>query len=64
MSNEKVIIDIDKSGGVQVSADGVKGDSCTLLTRDSANALGTVTSDKPTDEMYETPETYSQEQYA
>jgi len=64
MAVEKVIIDIDKTGGVKVTVDGVKGDGCTLLSRDIAKALGEVVSDTPTDEMYEAPETQSQEQYA
>lgn len=63
-SDEKVIIDIGKNGGVTVSVDGVKGEACSLLSRDIVKALGNVESDTPTDEMYETPHTLEQEQYA
>lgn len=63
-SDEKVIIDIDKGGGVKVSVDGVKGDACSLMSKGIVDALGGVVSDTPTDEMYETPQTQEQSQYA
>lgn len=56
MADEKVIIDVDKTGGVTVSVDGVKGDSCSLLSANIVRALGNVKSDTPTEEMYEVPQ--------
>lgn len=55
MSEEKVIIEIDKNGGTTVKVDGVKGDGCSLLSQGIVKALGGVTSDTPTNEMYERP---------
>lgn len=52
---EKVIIDITKDGGTTVSVEGAKGDSCSLLSQGIIAALGTVTSDVPTEEMYQQP---------
>lgn len=53
MAGEKVIIDVTKTGGVTVSVDGVKGESCSLVSRNIVNALGDVKSDTPTEEFYE-----------
>ena len=64
MSKEKVVIEIGKSGGVTVSVDGVKGESCSLLSQGIVKALGGVESDKPTDEMYERPQEQEQTHYA
>lgn len=64
MAKEKVIIDITKGGAVTVSVEGAKGDSCSLLSANIVKALGDVTSDEPTDEMYERPVETAQEVYA
>lgn len=58
--DEVVVIDIDKNGGTKVTVEGVKGDGCSLLSRDIVKALGGVESDTPTDEMYEAPVTDQQ----
>jgi hypothetical protein len=42
-----------KDGSVTVKVEGVKGRSCQDATRKIEEALGKVTSDNPTEEMYE-----------
>lgn len=63
-NTEKVIIDIGKDGGVTVSVDGVKGDSCSLVSQGIVKALGDVVSDTPTAEMNERPAENELTQYA
>ncbi len=65
MGQEKIIVEIDKSGGTTVSVDGVKGDKCSLLSAPLIKALGgDVISDTPTQEMYEVDNSQEQAQYA
>ena len=54
MSKEQVIIDIAPDGAVSVTAQGIKGAACKDATRQIEAALGKVTADKPTDELYQT----------
>lgn len=62
---EKIVITIGKDGGgIKIEAEGFKGEACSLATRDIAKALGTVESDTPTAEMYETPVMQEQEAHA
>lgn len=55
-NTEKVIVKIPKGGGgVTIEVDGVKGEQCSLITKDLERRLGQVVSDTPTEEMYERP---------
>lgn len=51
---EKLKVVIKPTGEVQVSAEGVVGSRCQLVTAGMEAALGAVTSDHPTEEMYQT----------
>lgn len=48
---EELIINVDSDGAVQITVKGVKGKSCKDVTKQIEQALGKVTSDKPTAEM-------------
>ena len=50
---EEVIVKIDKNGNVKVEVKGVKGGSCKSLTAALEAALGAVTADAPTAEMFQ-----------
>lgn len=50
---KQVIIDIDAQGNTTVSVKGVKGASCTDLTKQIERALGKTASDKKTPEYHE-----------
>lgn len=53
-----ITIRISKQGKAEISVNGVKGEGCRELTRRYVErAGGTVESDTPTAEMYETAET-------
>ena len=43
MQERKVTLIIDENGAVQIDVEGVKGKTCTDLTADVEDALGTVT---------------------
>jgi hypothetical protein len=51
---ERLIITVKPGGATQIKVQGVKGSGCKALTKDFEEALGQVTSDKPTAEMRET----------
>lgn len=51
---EEIIIDVAPGGSVTISTKGFKGKSCKEATKNLEKALGTVSSDTPTREMYET----------
>jgi hypothetical protein len=55
MQTIKVLI--PKDGKVSIFVNGVSGSSCKELTRNLEEALGKVSSDEPTMEMYARPET-------
>ncbi len=52
----EITITFSKEGKATVAVKGVKGRSCKDATRELEQALGTVTNDTPTKEMYEQPE--------
>lgn len=54
---EQVTIDIDEQGNAKLTVSGCPGPSCRHLTKDIEKALGTVTKDAPTKELYETTKT-------
>lgn len=54
MAEERLVITVKPGGGTQIEVKGVKGNGCKALTKDFEEALGKVTSDKPTAEMRET----------
>ena len=50
---EEVIIEIDKTGErVKITVNGCTGEACKDLTSAVEKALGVVTKDQPTEEMY------------
>ena len=51
---EQVTIDIDEQGNAKLTVNGCPGPSCKNLTAQIEKALGTVTKDAPTKELYET----------
>lgn len=55
-SKEKVIVQIDKDGGITVKVEGVKGRACKALTNDMEKALGVVTATKATAEAFQREE--------
>lgn len=52
--NEQVTITINPDASVKIAVNGMAGGGCKALTAGLEKALGTVTSDKPTIEMYQT----------
>lgn len=50
---QTVTIDIDADGTPTIKVNGVPGKSCKDITKTVERALGTVTSDKSTPEMYQ-----------
>jgi hypothetical protein len=46
---------VDKKGVTTLSVKGVQGSSCSLRTKKFSDALGTVLSDEPTAEFYQSP---------
>lgn len=55
MSDKKVKILIKKSGEVEISTEGFKGDECLKASEPYLNALGTVKERKLTEDFYEQP---------
>lgn len=55
--SERLKVLIKPTGEVKVSVEGVSGDRCHQLTAGMERALGSVTSDQPTDELYQTAST-------
>jgi hypothetical protein len=51
---EQHTITIARGGKVKIEVSGIKGSSCQEATRQIERALGSVTSDTPTEEMYAT----------
>lgn len=51
--SEKMIIEIDETGSVQLTVKGVKGKSCKNVSKKIEEALGKTTSSVPTSEMTE-----------
>lgn len=58
--SEKIIVTIDKKGGISYVVQGVKGSGCAALTQ-AIDALGTVTETKTTNEYCELPAVQAQE---
>lgn len=50
---EEIIITIDKTGKSKVTVNGVKGASCTDLTKKLESAMGSIVADKKTAEFYQ-----------
>jgi len=53
---KEITIEISPSGETKVSAKGFKGSSCRDATRELEKALGNVSADNATGELYEQPE--------
>lgn len=51
---ERMKVVIKPTGAVQVSVEGVAGERCHEVTRGMEAALGVVTGDQPTEELYAT----------
>lgn len=56
----KIIVRIDKTGKTQIEVDGVKGESCTDITKKLEEALGQTTNTELKGEYYEEAETETQ----
>ena len=50
---EEIVIEIDQVGAAKLTVNGCAGPSCKALTADIERALGSVSKDTPTKEMYE-----------
>lgn len=48
----KIIVMVDKNGGVETVVKGQNGAKCTQMTADLLQKLGTVTENVPTEEYY------------
>ena len=53
--SQKMIVEIDETGSVQITVKGVKGKSCKKVSEQIEKALGRTTSSVPTSEMNEKP---------
>jgi hypothetical protein len=53
--SEKMIIEIDETGTVQLTVKGVKGKACKNVSKQIEEALGRTTKSVPTNEMKEKP---------
>ena len=49
---KRIIVDIDPQGNTKVKTEGYQGTSCKEATEVLEKALGSVVSDKDTDELY------------
>lgn len=56
MAQKKITVRVNPKGEVQVATAGFEGTACKDATKQLEMALGTVTDDKPTQEMYSPPE--------
>jgi hypothetical protein len=52
MSESSIIITVGKDGNFTIEVDGVKGSSCTSLTKDIIKSLGIKTDEKLKTEFY------------
>lgn len=59
---EQMSIEIAMDGSVKVSVQGVKGKSCTLVSKAIEDALGSVVEESKTKEYFEAPKQVQKEQ--
>lgn len=57
--SKKIIVRIAKDGATTVKTEGFEGTACKDATKQLEQALGTVTDDQPTQEMYTPPEQHT-----
>ncbi len=62
MSKKEIVVTIDKTGAIQIDAQGFKGKECEAATKAIEKALGTVTKRERKREFYERPLRHTQKQ--